>query len=128
MKKLFAIFLTLVYSLATLGVGLKEFYCCGKLKSINVSIVQSEKEKCGKGGDTDGCCKTKVHFFKVKDKHVLAGYIFNIPKQLSELDLPNSLYKDIAVNRLQLNIANRSHAPPSQDNVPTFIFNCVFRI
>ena len=128
MKKLFAIFLTLVYSLATLGVGLKEFYCCGKLKSANVSIVQSENEKCGKGDETGGCCKTKVHFFKVKDKHVIADYVFNPAKQFAELDLPHPSYKDIVVNRLQLNVANRSHAPPLQEGIPTYLLNCTFRI
>lgn len=95
---------------------------------MNVSIAQSENEKCNKGDETGGCCKTKLHFFKVKDKHVLADYMFNAAKHFSELDLPQPLYKGIIINKLQFSIANRSHAPPIQTGVPTYLLNCAFLI
>src|SRR4051794_8835060 len=69
MKKIVLILLILIYSMSTFGVGLKEFYCCGKLKSISVTLIDSGKEKCNKGDDKGGCCQSKYQFLQVKDKH-----------------------------------------------------------
>ncbi len=69
MKKLALILLIITYSMSTFGVSLKEFYCCGKLKSVSVSLVDTGKAKCSKGGLEDGCCKLKFKTLKVKDNH-----------------------------------------------------------
>ncbi len=42
MKKLAAISLICIYGLATMGFSLKEFYCCGKLKTISVTLAKDE--------------------------------------------------------------------------------------
>jgi hypothetical protein len=128
MKKVALILLISIYAISTLGVGLKEFYCSGKLKSISISIVPDAKQKCGNGDDKSGCCKNKYQYIKVKDSHVKADYIGSAVKVFTVPHTFTSPFKIFLLATPQLNLANRSNAPPLHPGVPDYIFNCVFRI
>jgi hypothetical protein len=53
-----------------LGVGFKEIYCCGKLKSVIIAIVESMKKiKCNKDYEYNAYCKTKYHYVKANNNH-----------------------------------------------------------
>lgn len=128
MKKSALIFLILIYSMSSFGVTFKQFYCCGKLKTVSVTLSQPGKDKAATDNDPDGCCKTKVKSFKVKDTHIatekattpLNAYVA-FPVAIHEL-----LTVPLAAHRLKA--LNGIHAPPLRKDVPIYLFNCVFRI
>ena len=128
MKKTARLFLICIYSLSTFGVSLKEFYCCGKLKSVSVILQDSENQKCGKAEDRSGCCKTKFQFYKVNDKHFAAAVLSSPLKHFSDLPLFTTYIQIIFPAVQQTEIANGNHAPPLYSGVPAYISNCVFLI
>lgn len=128
MKKITAILLLSLYSLSTLGLSLKSFYCCGDLKSVTVSITQDEQKQCSNGDDKSDCCKTKYRFFKVKDNHFVADHASSPVKHFVELNLFTSTFQIANYPSEQICVANKSNAPPLIHGVPDYIFNCVFRI
>ena len=128
MKKITLILLISIYSISTLGVSLKSFYCCGNLKSITVTLTQDERQQSSNGYNTSDCCKTKYQFFKVKDNHFVADHISSPLKHFSELNLFTCSFQVINYPAEQINVAHKSNAPPLLHGVPYYIFNCVFRI
>lgn len=94
MKKAAIILLICVYSLATMGFSLKQFYCCGKLKSVTFSLLQEAKDKCGNGDDKTGCCDSKFQFFKVKDNHISADQADFPFKHFIDLHLYTPSFQD----------------------------------
>lgn len=128
MKKAVIILLICVYSLATIGFTLKHFYCCGKFKSITLSLAHQEEDKCAKGDDKSGCCDSKFQFLKVRDNHISANEAGFPVKCFVDLHLYTPSFQDISFVSQKTTIANRSNAPPLYQGVPIYIYNCVFRI
>ena len=127
MKKLALIFLICIYTLATMGFSIKQFYCCGKMKSASVTIIQHSQEN-DKGYDKSGCCKTKFQFFKIGEKHFVNNLLIIPDKYFSSLlSLPSYLII-IFPSICKAETTNKNHAPPLFGCVPAYIFNCVFRI
>lgn len=128
MKKIVLILFICVYSLSTFGFSLKGFYCCGNLKSVSVAFVDNSKNKCGKGDNKEGCCKTKYQYLKVKDNHLATGQLTNPVKYTKDLISYNSNCQNTTfIAEANKNI-NVSHAPPLNNSVPIYILNCVFRV
>jgi hypothetical protein len=112
-----------------MGFSLKEFYCCGKLKSISVAFANDGKASC-KNGDSqsDNCCKNKFQYFKVKDNHVTAAHI-SVPGIYSiSSDNYFASFEHIDFTSQTAAIAYNSHAPPLYVGVPVYISHCVFLI
>lgn len=128
MKKIAVILLICVYTLSSFGVGIKQFYCCGELKSTSISLVEDSKEKCTKGDKKSGCCKTKFNSLKVKDIYIAADDISNPVKHFTDLHLFTASFEVMALANEPMNIANTSHAPPVHHGIPVYILNCNFRI
>ena len=110
--------------MATMGVSLNQFYCCGKLKSLTISLTDYTTRKCNKSG----CCENKYHYVKVKDNHITAGEVSSPAKSFINLHLFTPSFKIIAIDHQLLTVANRSNAPPLYPHVPFYIYNRVFRI
>ena len=128
MKRISLIFLLLIYTLSSFGIGIRQFYCCGKLKSTTISFEQEVKEKCGKGDENGGCCQTKFKSLKVKDSHIAADAI-SIPfKQFTDLHLFVPSFEVMTLANQPMNVANTSHAPPVLHGISVYILNCNFRI
>ena len=127
MKKIAAILLLSIYSLTTLGIGIRQFYCCGKLKSTNITLLQETKEKCNNADGMKGCCKTKFKSLKVKDNHVAGNSNTPLIKHFTDLDIPTPVFELKAVVNEPAVVANISHAPPGK-NIPLYIFHCTYRI
>ncbi len=127
MKKFALILLICIYSLSTVGFSLKEFYCCGKLKSVTVALAQDTKQKCSKG-DKEGCCKTKYQYFKVKDNHLSSAHVATLLNSFSDLHTITPSYQSISFVTLEIDVINGNHAPPLHTGVPIYLSNCVFRI
>ena len=128
MKKVIAILLFSIYSVSTLGVNLKSFYCCGKLKSVTVSVTQDQQQKYAKNDGMNDCCKTKYQFYKVKDNHVAADVINTPVLHFINLHLFTSSFEVLNYPSEEVYVAYQSNAPPLFHTVPDYIFNCVFRI
>ncbi|WP_162944650.1 HYC_CC_PP family protein [Flavisolibacter nicotianae] len=129
MKKVSVILLLCIYTLATMGFSLKEFYCCGKLKSITVAFADNGKTSCKNGNSQDdNCCKNKFQYFKIKDNHVTAAHV-SVPVLHSiGFELYYASFEHIVFASQKPAIAYQSHAPPMHTGVPVYISNCVFRI
>ncbi len=65
MKKLLLIGLLLCYGLASFGVSLNYFYCCGKLKSVTIAVNANNEDDCT-GPKGKGCCDNKTVTLKIK--------------------------------------------------------------
>lgn len=128
MKKIIAILLLSIYSISTLGLSLKSFYCCGDLKSVTVSVTQDEQQNCANDDGTSDCCKTKYQFFKVKDNHVAADVISTPVLHFINLHLFTPFFQIINYPSEEVFTTYLSNAPPLLHTVPDYIFNCVFRI
>lgn len=128
MKKFTSILLIGVYALATMGFSLKEFYCCGKLRSKSISLIASGNDKFAKGNNNDGCCKDIFQYFKVKDDQIASSNISNPVKHFISLHLYGLLVRDTNFAFQDHVIAYRSNGPPLYRNVPLYISNCLFRI
>ena len=128
MKKVTAILLLSLYSLSTLGLSLKSFYCCGDLKTVTISITPVENKQCSNGDDTSDCCKTKYQFFKVKDSHVTADVVNAPDLHFSDFQLIYTSFQAINYSSQNIYISHLSNSPPLPHSVPDYIFNCVFRI
>lgn len=128
MKKIVVILLISIYALATMGFSLKQFYCCGKLQSITVSITNDIKQKSGKGTEKSGCCDNKYQFFKVKDKYIAADDICSPVKHIIDLHSFTPSFHDITLASPKFTLANRSNAPPLHAGVSNYIYNCILRI
>jgi hypothetical protein len=129
MKKIAAILLILTYSMSSFGIGLREFYCCGKLKSVSILIINVEKEKCNKAANQEGCCKTKYQHFKVKDNHIaIAGFTVPVKFYSDSYSFTVVAQSISAITQLTEVNALPVHAPPLHQAVPVYIANCVFRI
>jgi len=130
MKKAAIILLICIYSLSSFGIGIRQFYCCGQLKSTDITFVQKEsKGNCGKGeAMNSGCCQTKFTTLKVKDSHIVADDINSPVKHFADLHLFIPSFEPLAFVNQQMDIANPSHAPPPKQNIPIYILCCTYRI
>ena len=130
MKKLANILLVTMYAISCIGIGIKQFYCCGKLKSTSISYVQQQcvNEKCGIGKCKSGCCKDDYRFFKLSEDHIASSYLFAPEKQISEWNNIYPAEQVLAARFQQIPVAHKSHAPPLRHGIPAFVLNCVYRI
>jgi hypothetical protein len=129
MKKASILILLVLYAFSSFGIGIREFYCCGKLKSIHISFVQEAKEKTAKGDNEKGnCCQTTHHFFKVKDNHKAADHVYAVTVPVIHLYNLGSIYNAPVGFTVQVAVSNPSHAPPIAAAVPIYMSNRVFLI
>ena len=128
MKNAALLLLISIYSMSTFGVNLKEFYCCGRLKSVTLTLHEFENRKCNKANDKSGCCKTKFQFYIVNDKHI-ASDILNTPLKHFTYLVPFAPDLQIICPAVQQPaFAKSNHPPPLYPGVLTYISNCIFLI
>lgn len=124
MKRAAFILLICIYSLSTLGIGLKKFYCCGKLASVTVSFVEEGHGKINK----EDCCNTIYNSLKIEDKHLAAEKISILQKYYLDVFqvLDFNKIANLVPQQLQQLLCGLS--PPLHEKVPIYIYNCVFRV
>jgi hypothetical protein len=128
MKKGLTILFLLLYSFSVFGIGLKEIYCCGKLKTVTVAVTVTENHKCNKHHKHKACCQSKYHYLKVKGNYLaaIATPIAAKPSiEVHSFDLP--LWQPFFCC-VQPKPLVGSHAPPLHNGMPIHIYNCVYRI
>jgi hypothetical protein len=128
MKKILSILLFLLYTTASFGLSVKQFYCCGQLSSVSFNLNQDINGESSK----DGCCKNQFNNLKVKDTHILSAQSGSPAKYFTNLFLPNNLvifYQDqVPAVSKRIVIANLTNVPPLHGGIPAYIFNCTYRI
>ena len=128
MRKILSILLLLLYTTASFGLSAKQFYCCGQSKSISFILQQDIDVKYSK----DRCCKNQFNNLKVKDTYILLSQFGNPAKYFTNLFLPNNLVVfylgQVPAIHERVAIANPANAPLLHGGVPTYIFNCTYRI
>ena len=126
MKKITLILLICMYAISSVGVGISQFYCCGKLKTTSLSFNHADNIKCGKG--MQGCCKTTFKSLQVKDSHVAASSIFNPSGSFLDVffNYANLSVKKVYVTDIKLLYADT--APPPHFNVPFYTLHCAYLI
>jgi len=128
MKKVALILLIGVYTVATMGFSIRQFFCCGKFKSASVTLIQDTKQHCGKGTEKSGCCNNKYQFFKINDKHISADHVNSPAKYFIYLNLYTPSFREIHFESQNISTAYRSNAPPLDTGISLCIYNSVFRI
>ena len=128
MKKIILILLLIVYTSATFGIGVNQFYCCNKLKSISIAFIISEEKNCGMNDKIDNCCKTKYQFFKVKDSHFSEVGSTDLVKGFSQTDLYIPFFEQVVFTNTLPTVAIYCNPPPLRNNIPIYLLGSVFRI
>jgi len=127
MKRTALLFLTAIYLLSLVGIGVNRFYCCGKLASVTLTYAVADD-----GGNPsakkDNCCKHEIKNFKVKDSHFnTLSVSFNHPAPSIVPAFVYAEHENVALI-LSAKIAYESHAPPDKPAVPIYTINCAYRI
>ena len=125
MKKITQIFLLVIYTASVLGISVNGFYCCDKLRSVSVSFASTQKDNKDK---QDGCYKTKQHVLQVKDNHYAPDLLKTPVSIYTEIVSLFYAGLDILHTQTEVDVAYQSNPPPLIDNVPVYLYDCVFRI
>ena len=127
MKRILLITILISYSIASLGVSLNYFYCCGKLKTVSF-VVKTEEKKCI-GKIKKGCCENKTVTLKLKtDQKSNEQIDVNFDAPLSPIILHNNdfnAFNLVANGKINV-LYNRP--PPLLNLLSLNILYCVFRI
>jgi hypothetical protein len=121
-KRTALLFLTTIYLLSLVGIGVNRFYCCGKLTSVTLTYASADHT------DKNNCCKHESKSLKVKDSHVMVNA--TVLSQSVPILLPASAYWT-AVNILteqNAHINYQANAPPGNPDIPIYTLNCAYRI
>jgi hypothetical protein len=127
MKRSALIFMTTIYLLSIVGMGVNRFYCCGKLASV--TLIYGSEDNTGKeAGKKDNCCKNEKQSFKVKDTHVSATSFAFIAPSPAILPAFSNWNLFAVFQERPLTIAYQSNAPPGNPDTPIYTLNCTYRI
>jgi hypothetical protein len=121
-KRTALLFLTAIYLLSLVGIGVSRFYCCGKLTSVTLTYATPDHT------DKNNCCKHESKSFKVKDSHVTVNV--TVLSQSMPVLLPAPAYWS-AINILteqDTPVNYQANAPPEDPDIPIYTLNCAYRI
>ncbi|WP_439505221.1 HYC_CC_PP family protein [Sediminibacterium sp.] len=128
MKRLGLILLFCIYAAASIGVSIKQFYCCNQLKSTTISYAAVEESSCGMSHKMKNCCKTKVKFVKSQDTHFAKTGLTSTPS----IELHTNTNSFYSINQLvtykDAIAVPQSNPPPLQTSIPLYQFYCNYRI
>jgi hypothetical protein len=121
-KRTALLFLTAIYLLSLVGIGVSRFYCCGKLTSVTLTYASADHT------DQNNCCKHDTKSFKVKDSHVTAAsFVFS---EISAAIIPTPVNWTLVTFATEH--ANptsyQANAPPGDPDIPIYTLNCTYRI
>ncbi|WPV67965.1 HYC_CC_PP family protein [Chitinophaga sp. LS1] len=128
MKRVTAICLLLLYSLTLVGLGVKQFYCCGKLAEVSVGLASADGHHCEMDQQHKGCCETTFKTLKVEDSHFSATHV-NVPATffftLLNVQLNSWSVPPVIDLPYQFNYGN---GPPLYNIISRYILNCIYRV
>ena len=130
-KKLFAIFFLIAYTVSASGLAFNVHYCGGEINGIQLDFGQTKKT-CGCGSkkmDKD-CCKDKKVVAKIKDAHKSAESKITFKVSISKILTPifSTEYTLSFVPKFSVLNSNYSNAPPINSEQAIYNLLCVYRI
>ena len=126
MKRIVVILFLISYSIASFGVSLNYFYCCGKLKTVSFAVNTAPNN--GETKSKKGCCdhRTVIYKLKTDQKNTeSASYDFNAP--LSVFTVHQFNYHGADLFPAQ-NVTPLYKRPPPFELPSRKILYCIFRI
>jgi len=124
LKKLVVILLLMVYGVSSSGMTIQFHYCCGKLKSVQLSTV-TEKQ-CGMKHSmfSKPCCSDKQVQLKLNgdQKVEQAKFVFFVPVQMNKPEFFLNVRPIVSKS-----IVPEIYAPPPLTHSLN-TFHCVYRI
>lgn len=127
MKKVAAIFLTILYLLPAIGFSIDVHLCGNKTQSIGINKLHGSKCSCGSTMPRN-CCKDIHASIKLKDNHKASSQVLtpqtDFIKQLHGVLLPFNL---VIAPVVVFNFSNY-HSPPFKSKQPVYLDNSTFRI
>lgn len=129
MKKITVILLLMCYLIPSIGMTVSAHYCGGKLASVSLQLLGTEKCKCGSKKMKKDCCKTTTCTIQIKSDQQ--------PTPQLEVDFSKTFSVQPAI--VQTNITTvfsatvekdfyQHYPPPLQLKQPLYLLNGVFRI
>ncbi len=125
MKKFVLILLASFYILSVTGIGINQFYCCGKLESTNILLPFSEKQNDKSGS---GCFKHEQNFYKVNDSHESTVTTSAIKTGFTNYNITNKTLTPFLSKRFLQSDSFNTNSPPLGAEIPIFLHDCVFLI
>lgn len=131
-KKIVASILALLFLSSSMGMTVHMHFCMDKLIEANLWHTATQDAACSNCGmktkDTQGCCKDEQKVFKTDNYQ--QSDVTKIPAlEAFALALPaQPLYLETVIISSRVKQLPRSNAPPDAGSVPTYLFNCTFRI
>ena len=114
--------------MSVVGYGIKGFYCCDNLTSVNISFSENTHNHSLTSTDKSDCCKTKYQYFKVKDNHFAADHVNAPANFFPEVQLFTETFQPVLFVSNKVNISHRPNGPPLYNGVSVFIANCTYLI
>ncbi len=118
MKRVFTMFLVLLYSVASIGATATTHLCAGKVK----------KCKCAKSSKKDICCSEKTVYLKSQDNHQFQASTNNIVKKLSL----NATHEVVTIQKASTTLLNSKPLISKKNLVntgpPIYELICVYLI
>jgi len=118
MKRVFTIFLVLLYAVASMGATATTHLCAGKVKTC----------KCGKPAKKDLCCSEKTVYLKSQDNHQAQVSTNHMVKKLSL----NTAHEKVGIQIASSIVLNSKPLSAHQSLVntgpPIYEFICVYLI
>ena len=118
----------IIYTSASFGFSVKQFYCCNKLKSTLIVFTTGEQKKSGMNDKMDNCCKTKYQFLKVKDAHLSEANTPDQVKHFTQTDFYKPFFEQVVFIYSLQTVANHCNPPPLINAIPIYLLVSVFRI
>ena len=133
MKKLFVFILAITYLAEAGGMSLYKHYCMDRLVSWGLTKGGKNCPSCGMEknhpdkSECKGCCKDEHKIIKLTGDHKAEFSIW--PIALFGEAVPSFYLVESSVPAFGMKSTwNSIHAPPSKHKVPSYLFNCIFRI
>ena len=114
--------------MSVVGYGIKGFYCCDNLTSVNIYFSENGHNHSVTSIDKSHCCKTKYQYFKVKDNHFAADHVNAPVKFVAEAQLFSETFEPVLFFSHKANISQQPNAPPLYNGVSLFVANCTYLI
>jgi len=126
-KRTALLFLTAIYLLSGVGIGVNRFYCCGKLASVTLTYAMPDNSTGGLG-TKDNCCRHEKQNLKIKDSHFSTD-LLALPKLSPVLPAQSPIWAIAAIATGKADLINyRANAPPYKPAIPIYTINCAYLI
>jgi len=128
MKKIVALFITVLYLAVSSGLAVEIHHCMGKVADISLSSSKSDNcSSCGMPKDSGSCCKDELKFVKLQDSYKLLTLNYELAVPETPLQYNTFVSNDLFSSGASFSTA-AGHSPPRYPATSLCIINCVFRI